>query len=138
MNRKFLVAWLVIFVAWMAGSFLVHGVLLHGDYAKLPNLFRPETEAQQFFPLMLLAHVIMAGAFVCIFARGVEAKPWLAQGLRFGTLVALPAVVPTYMIYFVVQPMPAQTVARQIMFDGALLLLLGAIAGFLYRDQAKA
>jgi hypothetical protein len=30
MNKKFVVAWIVLFVAWFLGSF-VHGVLLHSD-----------------------------------------------------------------------------------------------------------
>lgn len=80
MNKKFFIAWSVIFVAWMAGSFVVHGVLLHDDYARLPSLFRPEAEAQQYFPLMVLAHIIMAGAFAWIYSRGAEATPWLPQG----------------------------------------------------------
>lgn len=137
MNKQFFIAWLVIFVAWMIGSFVVHGTLLYADYAKLPNLFRPETEAQKYFPLMILAHVIMAGAFTWIYSRGVEAKPWLAQGLRFGLAVALLAVVPMYTIYYVVQPMPGMHVVKQIVFDGILVLMLGALAGFLYRDPDR-
>src|SRR6476646_4608392 len=77
MNKKFFIAWVAIFVAWMAGSFVVHGMLLHDDYAKLSGLFRPEAEAQPYFPLMVLAHSILAGAFVWIYSRGVEAAPWL-------------------------------------------------------------
>ena len=38
MNKKFFIAWAVIFVAWMIGSFIVHGALLSADYAQLPNL----------------------------------------------------------------------------------------------------
>jgi len=138
MNKKFIIAWLVVFVAWMVGSFVVHGVLLHDDYAKLPGLFRPETEAQQYFPLMILAHVIMAGAFVWIYARGVESKPWLAQGVRFGIAVALLAVVPIYMIYYVVQPMPGMHVVKQIVFDGILVTILGVTVAFMYRPSASA
>ena len=136
MNKKFFIAWAVIFIAWMVGSFVVHGVLLHDDYAKLPGLFRPETEAQQYFPLMILAHVVMAGAFVWIYARGVEVKPWLAQGIRFGIAVALLGVVPTYMIYYVVQPMPGMHVVKQIVFDGILVTILGVLAAFLYRPAS--
>ena len=102
MNRKLIVAWVVIFVAWFIGSFIVHGVLLHADYLQLTSLFRPEADEHRYFPLMILAHVIMSGAFVWIYARGVEAKPWVAQGLRFGVSVALLTIVPTYIIYFVV------------------------------------
>jgi hypothetical protein len=138
MNKRFFVAWAAVFIVWMVGSFVVHGVLLHDDYAKLPGLFRPEAEAQKYFPLMILAHVIMAGAFTWIYSHGAEAKPWLAQGLRFGLAVALLTVVPTYTIYYVVQPMPGMHVIKQIVFDGILLLILGLAVAFLYRSQARA
>lgn len=137
MNRKFFLAWIVVFVAWMMGSFVVHGVLLHEDYAKLPNLFRPETEAQAYFPLMILAHVIMAGAFVWIYSRGIEAKLWFGQGIRFGLAVTLLTIVPTYMIYYVVQPMPGLHVVKQIVFDGILILILSVIVAVFYRQPGK-
>jgi hypothetical protein len=136
MNKKFIIAWIVLFVAWLLGSFVVHGVLLRSDYLQLSNLFRPENEAQKYFPLMILAHVILSGAFVWIYARGVEPKPWLAQGMRFGVAVALLTIVPSYLIYFVVQPMPGGVVVKQILFDGVLLVILGAIVAWVYRDRA--
>jgi hypothetical protein len=134
MDKKFFIAWGAIFVVWMAGSFVVHGVLLHDDYAKLPTLFRPEAEAQQYFPLMILAHIILAGAFAWIYSRGVEAAPWFPQGIRFGLAIALLTVVPTYLIYYVVQPMPGLHVVKQIVFDGILILILGVIAALIYRQ----
>jgi hypothetical protein len=134
MNKRFFLAWLVVFIAWFIGSFIVHGVLLHADYAQLSNLFRKEAEAQNFFPLMILAHIIMSGAFVWIYARGVEARPWLGQGIRYGVAIVLLTTVPLYLIYYVVQPMPGATVAKQIVFDGILLLILGAIVAFMYRN----
>ena len=137
MNKTFFIAWVVIFVAWMAGSFVVHGTLLHDDYTKLSGLFRPEAEARPYFPLMVLAHIILAGAFVWIYSRGVEATPWLPQGIRFGVAVALLTVIPTYMIYYVVQPMPGPVVVKQIVFDGILMLILGVITAFIYRRPAR-
>jgi len=133
MNKRFVTAWIVLFIAWMAGSFVVHGMLLHEDYLTVPQLFRPEAEAQQYFPLMLLAHVILAGAFVWIYARGVEDAPWAGQGIRFGLAVALLTIVPTYIIYHVVQPMPGSIAVKQIVLDGILLLALGLLVAFLYR-----
>jgi hypothetical protein len=138
MHKKLIVAWIVLFVAWLAGSFVVHGLLLRPDYMQLTSLFRAEGDQQKYFPLMLLAHVFLSGAFVWIYARGVEAKPWLAQGVRFGVAVALLTVVPTYLIYFVVQPMPESVVIKQIIFDGALMVILGAIVAWLYRGTAAA
>lgn len=138
MNKRFLLAWMVLFVAWFLGSFLVHGVLLHGDYEALTkaNLFRKPEDAQNYFPLMILAHVILSGAFVWIFARGVEARPWLGQGIRYGIAVMLLASLPMYMIYYVVQPMPGGTVVKQIVFDGILIVILGIIVAFMYRRPA--
>jgi hypothetical protein len=135
MKGKFFLHWVVVFVVWMAGSFVVHGALLHADYAGLPNLFRPEADAQRYFPLMILAHVVMAGAFVWIYSRGNEPKPWLPQGIRFGVAVALMTVVPTYTIYYVVQPTPGALAVKQMIFDGILLVVLGAVAAFLYRQK---
>src|SRR6202165_2398037 len=137
MNKKLIIAWIVLFIAWFIGSFVVHGLLLYSDYMQLTNLFRAEGDQRRYFPLMILAHVILAGAFVWIYARGVEAKPWLAQGVRFGVVVALLTVVPTYMIYFVVQPMPGEVVIKQILFDGVLMVILGTIVAWLYRDTTK-
>jgi hypothetical protein len=133
MTKRVLIAWLVVFIAWMAGSFVVHGVLLGADYVKLANLFRQPPEAQKYLPLMVLAHVFLSGAFVWIYARGVEARPWLGQGIRFGIAVALLTAVPMYLIYYVVQPMPLETVVKQIVFEAVLVVLLGVVAAFMLR-----
>jgi hypothetical protein len=138
MNKKFFIAWLVMFVAYMAGGFIVHHALLSEDYLALPNLFRPEEDAQPIFYLMIIAHMLMAGAFTWIYARGVENRPWLGQGLRFGLAVALLCVVPIYMIYYVVQPMPGMLAVKQIVFDSITTLILGGIVAFLYRGQGRA
>src|SRR3984893_8058188 len=137
MNKKFFIAWILLFLAWMCGSFVVHATLLHDDYSKLTNLFRPEAEGRNYFPLMVLAHVIMSGAFVWIYSRGVEAVEWLPQGIRFGLAIALLTIVPTYLIYYVVQPMPGMTVVKQMVFDGALMLILGVIVAFMYRQTPR-
>jgi len=137
MNRSFFIGWLVLFVVWMAGSFVVHGVLLGADYAALQGkLFRTEQDSQQYFPLMLLAHVLLAGALGWIYVRGREAgKPWLPQGIRFGIAIALLTVVPTYMIYLAVQPTPAALAVKQMLFDGVLIVVLGIVVAWWYREQ---
>lgn len=137
MNKKFFIAWLVMFIVYMAGGFLVHATLLHEDYAALPSLFRTDEQSMPYMYLMVIAHVLMAGAFTWIYARGVENKPWLGQGLRFGFAVALLCVVPIYMIYYVVQPMPEALAVKQIVFDTIMTLILGSVVAFLYRGQGR-
>jgi len=136
MKGKFFLGWVAVFVVWMAGSFVVHEMLLHADYAGLPNLYRTEADMQTHFPLMILAHVVFAGAFVWIYARGVEPKPWLAQGVRYGLAVALLTAVPMYTIYYVVQPLPGAMVVKQMTYEGILIVILGVVAAFLNRQKS--
>ena len=136
MNKKFLVAWLVMFVLYMAGGILVHGVILEAEYTAT-GLMRPEGEAEKLMHLMILAHVLLAGAFTWIYGRGVENKPWLGQGLRYGLAVACLAVIPIYIIYYVVQPTPGELVVKQIVLDTIMTLTLGVVVAFLYRGQGR-
>lgn len=138
MNKKFFIAWIVMFVVYMVGGFVVHAILLKADYSALPALFRTDEQSMPYFHWMIIAHVLMAGAFTWIYARGVEAKPWLGQGLRFGLAIALLCVVPIYMIYYVVQPLPGELAVKQIVFDTVWTLILGVVVAFLYRDSGRA
>ena len=131
MNKKFLVSWAIVFVLWMVGSFVVHGMLLNDMYGGLPSLFRTEEESQGLIHYMLIAHVLMAGAFVWIYQRGREEKPWLQQGLRYGLAIAVLGPIPTYMIYYVVQPMPESLAVAQAAGDGLLVIILGVVAAAL-------
>jgi len=133
MTKRFLLAWLVVFILWISGSFVTHHMLLLVDYSAVQSLFRTPGEARPLFPLMILAHAIMAGALVWIYSRGVEGRSWVGQGLRFGIAAALLTVVPWYMIYYVVQPMVGLTVIKQIVSGGVLVIVLSLVTAFLYR-----
>ena len=50
-------------------GFAVHAVLLAGDYAQLPNLFRGEKDAQNYFPFMLAAHALIAIGMTWIYRQ---------------------------------------------------------------------
>lgn len=89
-------------------------------------------------PYMLMGHVIMAAAFVWIYQRGIDASPWLGQGVRYGIAIAMLAVVPTYLIYYAVQPLPGSLVTQQIIGDGVLVVVLGVIVAFLNKAPATA
>jgi hypothetical protein len=134
MNRRFWIGWLVVFVVMLASGYLVHSVILGPEYAALTNLFRPE-EASEHFWVMILADVIMAGAFTWIYSRGVTAAPWAGQGLRFGIAIALLMSVPIYLTYGVVQPMPAGLVHKQMLLDSGRMIVLGLTIAAIYRSK---
>ncbi|MDE3034243.1 MAG: hypothetical protein KGI56_11300, partial [Acidobacteriota bacterium] len=88
MTKRFWLSFIVLFVLSMLLDFLIHGWHLHGTYQALPALYRSDADSQHYMGWMLLAHALIAYAFVWIYLRGREDKPWLGQGLRFGFLVA--------------------------------------------------
>ena len=137
MNKRFFIVWLVVFLAWMGGSFVIHEGLLKGDYMQIANLYRPVSETAAYFPWMVFAHVLLAGAFVWIYSQGVQARPWVGQGLRYGVAAALLSSVPMYIIYYVVQPLPTSLVIKQIVFVGVLMLVLGLVVASFYRDAPR-
>jgi hypothetical protein len=131
--KRFLVAWVVVFVLWMLGGFVVHGAWLGKEYAKLGDLFRQPDGQQRFFHYLVLAHIVMAGSFVWIYGHGVTTRSFLGQGLRYGIAVALMTAVPTYLIYYAVQPLPRALVVRQIIGDSIVVLILGIVVAWVYR-----
>lgn len=135
MNKKFLISWVAVFVVWMVGSFLVHGLWLSETYASLTNMMRPEAEQQGMFHFMLLAHVLMAGAFCWIYLRGREDKPWVQQGLRYGIAIALLAPIPTFMIYYSVQQTPGMLAVQQSIGDSVTAVALGLVVAFLNKGS---
>jgi hypothetical protein len=133
MKGKFILGWVLAFVVSMIGGFVIHGAVLGPEYKQLPNLFRADADAQAHFPWMILAHILLAGAFVWIYARGIEARPWLGQGIRYGLAVAFLTAIPMYLIYYAVQPIPGSIVVKQVIFDTILWIVLGIVTAWVYR-----
>ena len=136
MNKKFLISWVAVFVVWMVGSFLVHGLWLSPTYESMTNMMRPMEEQEAMMHFMLIAHIMMAGAFVWIYERGNEDKPWMQQGLRFGIAIAVLAPIPTFMIYYTVQQTPGMLAVQQSIGDSVVVIAVALVAAFLSRSNA--
>ena len=137
MHRKFWLAVVSMFVLSMLLDFAVHSVLLGPDYARLPQLYRAPQDAAGFLPFMLLAHAFIAAGLVWVYQRGMDGSPWQGQGLRFGGAMAVLIAVPGYLIYYAVQPLPADLVLKQIGYGVAQMLLLGLALAWLQRKPDR-
>jgi hypothetical protein len=131
--KTFAIAWVVAFVVWMFASFVVHGVLLAGEYRALPSLFRSEADGAAHMPFLLIAHVTASGALAWIYGRGVQPRPWIGQGVRFGLAAACLLPMYMYLVYFAVQPMPPALVVRQVIFDSTAIVLVSLGVAFVHR-----
>jgi hypothetical protein len=133
MNAKNILSVVVMFVMSLMLGFVVHALLLKPDYAQLVALFRPEAEQQTYFPYMLIAHLSIGIGFVWVYLQGRDDSPWLGQGIRYGAAIAVLMTIPTYLIYYAVQPMPGMVVAKQIVFDTIGVVLMGIVVAWLNR-----
>ena len=132
MTRKCIISAVVMFVMAWGLSFVVHGLLLGGDYSVTPGM-RPPAEAQKIIYFMILAQATFGAAFAWVYYQGKEDKPWLAQGIRFGLAMAALTVIPTYLIYHVVTPVPLVLAIKQIVLDTIRMLLMGVVLAWINR-----
>lgn len=136
MDKKFWIAGVAGFLVSLIAGFVVHGIFLQPDYAQLPNLMRTEADTMNYFPFMLLSHLIKGFAFAWIYRQGISAGvPWLTQGVRFGIAVAFLMVIPLYLVYYAVQPMPGMLVVKQIVFDSISTVLVGIVVAFISKTS---
>src|SRR4051812_5033242 len=134
MNKRFMLSVVALFVASMITGMVVHGMILGGDYANLKALFRAPEQQQAMFGWMIAAHVLIAIGFTWIYRAGRDARPWMGQGFRFGLAVAVMSVIPGYLIYYAVQPMPGEMVVKQVIFDTLAMVVLSLVAAAVNRD----
>ena len=131
--KRFALALVVVLILNNIAGFVIHGMLLQADYAQYPNLLRTQEDANAHFQWMLLNFLVFSVAFVWIYANGVEDKPWVGQGLRFGVAVWLLTSVANFLTYYAVQPWGGEVVVKQILYELPRALVLGLAAAAIYR-----
>jgi hypothetical protein len=139
MNKQFVISVVVVFIVAMLLGMVVHGMILHGDYDKLAGtVFRTPADSQQHFAYMIAAHISMAIGLTWVYRQGRTAAPWMGQGVRFGLAIWVLVSVPTYLIYFAVQPLPSDLVAKQVALDLIGNMVIGVVTAFMNRGGASA
>ena len=134
MNKRFVISAAVVIVILIATGYLVHGILLARDYARLPNLYRSQEEQTKYLPVILAAQVIAGVALVWLYRRAKNSRPTILDGVQFGLAVAALMVVPKFLIYYAIQPLPGGLVVKQIVFDTIIVTLLGIVVAYLNRE----
>jgi hypothetical protein len=139
MDKRFWISGVVMTIATMLLGYVVHGVLLAPDYTALVGtVMRAPEESNALMQWMLLADACIGFAMTWIYRQGVSAgKSALGQGVRFGIAVALLTVIPQFLIYYVVEKLPAALVHKQLIFDTVRMLALGILVAFLNPRPAQ-
>src|SRR5213593_4109525 len=70
-------------------GFGVYGVLLAPEFAKYPNVYRSNEAGMAFLPLMFAGIFVGMVVATMIYAKGYEGGSGVAEGARFGFLLAV-------------------------------------------------
>jgi hypothetical protein len=70
-------------------GFAVYGVLLAGEFARYPDVYRPNDVGMTYLPLMFVGVFIGMLVAAMIYAKGYEGGGGVAEGARFGLLLGV-------------------------------------------------
>jgi hypothetical protein len=135
--KKTVLAIIAGFAVILAGRYLIHEVLLMKDYLASSDVWRaPEDTWHRAYMFPISAFSIALGA-VLIYIRGVEAKPWIGQGVRFGILLGMVTAVPNALLQYAVYPIHYTLALKWIIAEGLLGIVLGlVIAAICQREKS--
>ena len=114
-------------VVQFGGLLVIHSVWLKQDYVNTASVWRaPEAAVARTWAMLLAVLIYVIGA-VLVYIRGVESKPWIGQGIRFGILMALVTVVYGSLSAWVILPIPHMLVVKWILGESLLSVVFGLV-----------
>lgn len=122
-------------VAYIIMEMILHSGFLSGLYHQTSALWRSEAEMKNLFPLMILGQALFGAFFGLIYTKGFESnKGTLAQGFRYGLMMALMLGPMTGLVWYVVLPMPQILAFSWAAGAFVQMIVLGLIAGAIYKQ----
>lgn len=125
-----------VFLFIWASDFLIHGVLLKTTYMDTASLWRTEEEMQKRIFWMFLSQLISAKFLTILFARGYENGNGVAEGFRFGFLLA-PLMIAPILVQYTVSPIPINLIVAWILAGIVQTVGASMVAGAVYGSKSK-
>jgi hypothetical protein len=130
--KKFFIAFVVVFVFMFGFGFVWYGNLLHGIHNEVPALWRPEADFGNYFPWLILGHVVMAFFLTMLYARHGGGS--VGSGACLGFLVGL-VYAGNNFISYAVQPLTTKILCGWIAGDLLMFAIAGALIGAIYKPS---
>jgi len=130
--KRYLIAVIVIFIAFQLMDMVIHGMLLMQTYESLPSLWRQDMMSMMW--VMYLTGLAMSFLFVYIFTKGYE-NNGILEGLRFGLIIGLFMQIPAAFGQFVVYPIPFSLAIQWFIYGTIEFIIAGIITAAIYRPK---
>jgi hypothetical protein len=134
--KKFWLAALLVYLAYVATNFIIHGLILGGYYMKpdVQSAWRPDAEMNKLAWVRFAAWAVFAFFFTFIFAKGYERKG-VMEGVRFGVYIAFFVFFTTSFQQFTIYPIPYAVVWYWIIAGLVQSVLMGIVAALVYKPK---
>jgi hypothetical protein len=137
-SKKLIGATVAAYVVLLGTNYLVHSVWLMPDYQAIPDAWRPMDQMMHKMWVMFVGQFFFAAVFAYIYTRGVEAKPWVAQGIRYGILMTFLTVIPYSLSEYVIYRIPHMLAVKWMAAGAVQLVILGLIVAAICQKSANA
>jgi hypothetical protein len=134
--KKYVLAVVVGYVVLLGLGYLIHEVWLMPVYQEYAVVWRPEEIMRHKMWVNWVGQLLFVLVFAWVYTRGVEDKPWVGQGLRYGVAMTLLAVIPAVSTEYVVYPIPYTLALKWMLAGGVQLVVLGLVVAAFCRRSA--
>lgn len=131
--KRFVVAFLVVYIFIFFWGWLLNGVVLKDIYAQTPNLWRSQGEMMGLFHWIIIGQALVVFSFVMIYASGFAGGGVIA-GIRLGILLEIAAIGMRMGIY-AIQPFPGKLIVYGSVGGLIEMIIVGAIVGAIYKPS---
>ncbi len=135
-KKKFLIAFIVVFVLLEVTNYLVNNVILMSTYASdaYKNVFRPMDEMMSRVWVMYVTDIVWSFFFVFFFVKGYENKG-IGEGIRFGIYVGLfYSFVMAYQA-FVIYPLTYSLILQWFIYGLIQMVIFGVVTAIIYKPK---
>jgi hypothetical protein len=140
-RKKYTLTILVAFVLMIVTDYLIHNVLLASTYEQLGkqyDTFRAFSDPQLKMWVLAIGTWIFCSMFVWVYTRGLEAKPWLGQAIRYGIAIWLFFMVPGVLSLYVLYGLPFTLAITWLVAGGVQLVLIALTTAAICRKAPAA
>src|SRR5438094_1430689 len=132
--KRFVVAFLAVYIFIFFWGWLLNGMLLKDIYAQTSTLWRSQSEMMSLFHWIIIGQALIVFAFVTIYASGFAGGGVIA-GIRLGILLEIAAIGMRMGIY-AIQPITGKLILYGSVSGIIEMIIVGSIVGAIYKPPA--
>ena len=135
-TKKFLTAFVVVFVLLEITNYLIHGVILSSTYAEegVKQVFRATEEMQSKMWIMWVADLVWSFFFVFIFVKGYQNKG-IMEGIRYGVYIGIFVSFVFAYQSFAMLPLPYSLTFEWFIAGLIQCVIIGIVAAVIYKPK---